>query len=185
MMLAGNIFGGFFSYQYKTIGNSDPTKNNDLILSEAASASGLVQFFTRLSVGALYDKLGFKPIFTVLMLINTFNAFICYHVRKVMWLYIICIELNYVVLAGIFALFPAPAIKTFGPKYGPQVYTLILLGAPASSIVDMINIKVLYDIIGEVPILAIGGFVSIIALICLLFFKERLDIEKLQKKGLI
>jgi len=176
MMLAGNMFGGFFSYQYKTIGNSDPNVNNDLILSEAASVSGIVQFVTRLSIGALYDKLGFKLIFIVLMVINTANAFICYHVRKIMWLYIVCIELNYVVLAGIFALFPAPAIKTFGPKYGPQVYTLILLGAPASSILDMINIKVLYDIIGEVPILAIGGVFSILALIVLVSFSERLDV---------
>lgn len=140
MMSAATIFGGFFSYQYKSIGDSDPTKNNDLILSEAAAASGVVQFLTRLAVGALYDYLGFRPIFTFLMVVNALNAFICYHVRKVMWLYIICIELNYFVLAGVFSLFPAPAIKTFGPLYGPQVYAIILYGGLFASIMDLINI---------------------------------------------
>jgi len=137
-MLAGNVFGGFFSYQYKTIGNSDPTKNNDLILSEAASVSGIVQFITRLSIGALYDKVGFRFIFAILMVVNAANAFICYHVRETMWLYIICIELNYMVLAGIFALFPAPAIKTFGPKHGAQVYSLVLLGGATVSILNLV-----------------------------------------------
>lgn len=145
----------------------------------------MVQFFTRLSVGALYDKVGFRPIFAVLMVINTVNAFFCYHVRKVMWLYVICIEMNYFVLAGIFSLFPAPAIKTFGPLYGPQVYTLILAGGFGASIFSLINIKVLYDIIGEGPILAISGCFSLFALATLFFFKEGLDIEKLQKKGFI
>jgi len=27
--------------------------------------------------------------------------------------------LNYATLGGIFSLFPTPAAKTFGPKYGP------------------------------------------------------------------
>ena len=53
------------------------------------------------------------------MTINALNAVICYEVKEIEWAYIICIELNYVVVAGIYALFPAPAMKTFGFKYGP------------------------------------------------------------------
>jgi len=81
MMFAANIFSGFFSYQYKIIGNSHG--GNDLILSAAASAAGLVQFVTRLCVGALYDHHGFKKIFYVLMSINAFNALFCYQVRDI------------------------------------------------------------------------------------------------------
>ena len=76
MMFAGNIFSGFFSYQFKIIGNSHG--GNDLVLAAAASAAGLVQFVTRLIVGALYDYFDFKSIFYVLMLINAGNAFFCY-----------------------------------------------------------------------------------------------------------
>ena len=40
MMFAGNIFGGFFSYQFKIIGNSHG--GNDLVLAAAASAAGFI-----------------------------------------------------------------------------------------------------------------------------------------------
>lgn len=93
--------------------------------------------------------------------------------------------MNYFVIAGIFSLFPAPVIKTFGPRYGPQVYTLILAGGFGASIWNLINIKVLYNIIGEGPVLAISGVFSLLAMGTLFFFKEGLDIEKLQKKGFI
>ena len=119
------------------------------------------------------------------MIINAINAVFCYQVRDIMWIYIICIELNYLVLGGIFAVFPASVVKTFGLKYGPQVYTLILLGSPASSIIDTIFIKVLYEQIGAFPILCFGSGISIAALIVCLFFKESLDIENMDKKGLI
>ena len=89
------------------------------MLSEAASASGIVQFVTRITIGTLYDYLGFKKIFSVLMILNAINGVVCYQVRDTMWIYIICVELNYLVLAGIFAVFPAAVIKTFGLKHGP------------------------------------------------------------------
>jgi len=41
MLFAANIFGSFFINQYKIIGNAQEG-NNDLLLSEAASVSGLV-----------------------------------------------------------------------------------------------------------------------------------------------
>lgn len=148
MMTAYNIFCIQFVNQYKTIGNSIPGESNDLILSEAASASGVVQFLSRLIIGALYDKLGFKPIFTFLLTVLIVNSFTCYHVRDVMWLYILCIELNYMTISGIFALFPAPVIKTFGPKYGAQVYTIIFCGEPLASIIDLITFSQLYSVVG-------------------------------------
>ena len=70
-------------------------------------------------VGHLYDHFGFKTIFYVLMVINAFNGVICYQVKMITWLYFLCIELNYLVIAGTFAVFPAAVIKTFGIFYGP------------------------------------------------------------------
>ena len=189
-MFAANIFGGFFSYQYKIIGNASDQcaiqkEGCDLLLSWAASATGVVQFLTRISIGLLYDYFGFKKIFNVLMIINTINGVFCYQVRNTMWIYILCVELTYLVLAGVFAVFPAAVVKTFGLKYGPQVYTLVLLGSPASSVVDTINIKVLYEEVGELPILCFGAVMSVLAFLVCLWFNEKLDIENMDGKGLI
>jgi MFS family permease len=121
IMFLSNVFGGFFSYQYKTIYESHHSKSKDadIIMAWAASAAGIVQFITRISVGHLYDRLGFKPILNALMAINIANAMFCYQLKMLTVPYVACIELNYLVLGGIFAVFPAPVIKTFGIYYGP------------------------------------------------------------------
>lgn len=57
----------------------------------AASTAQIVQAVTRLSSGALYDKLGFKVMFYILMGINTVNSVACYYVRHIPGLYFTCI----------------------------------------------------------------------------------------------
>ena len=146
-------------------------------MSWAAISSGFVQFLTRFAVGHMYDHFGFKLIFNVLMVINALNGLVCYHVKMITWLYFLCIELNYFVIAGTFAVFPAAVVRTFGIFYGPQVYSLILIGSPLSSILNMFCIKVLYlELqINEVAILLIGSIASILAIIVNHRFEEKID----------
>lgn len=121
MIFFSNVFGGFFSFQFKSIFESHYSGpgNADYLMAIAASMSGVVQFITRITVGQLYDRIGFKPIFYTLMVLNVINGLVCYRVKTITWAYIGCIELNYLVIGGIFSVFPAPAIKTFGIYYGP------------------------------------------------------------------
>ena len=116
MLLFGLIFCGIFMYEYKPIGLS--VGISDFILSWAASISALTQAVTRLTAGYLYDKLGFKTIFLFLMLINTINSAISYEARNNETLYFACIQMNYLVLAGCFSLYPTAISNTFGPKCG-------------------------------------------------------------------
>jgi len=153
----------------------------------SASLSGVVQFITRITVGQLYDKVGFKPIFTFLMILNIANGLVCYRVKEITWAYIVCIELNYLVIGGIFSLFPAPAIKTFGLYYGPQIYSLVLIAGPLVSVYNLINIKVVYDIfkVSEVVILASGSVASLIAIFINCKFDEKIDFKNMNKRGLL
>ena len=89
MMTLGNIFGGIFSYQYKPLGNA--AKISDKLLITAASVSSVTQFCTRLSVGYSYDKVGFRPIFCLLMVANMTTAFSAYQAVHTPWLYFIII----------------------------------------------------------------------------------------------
>lgn len=177
MLFLANLFGGFFSYEFKPIGVSVQIEDN--LLTWAASASSLVQAITRLSFGALYDKYGFKPLFYTLMSIGTINSIICYPARHVPWLYFICILLNYMVLAGLFATFPTPVAKTFGPQYGIQVYSMILVASPIQSIITTTQVKLLYEWLGIQSLIYMGTIGCIMAMVVCFFFDERLDFENM------
>jgi MFS family permease len=176
MMLLGCIFTGVFSYVYKPIGLKE--KISDRTLAWAGSISALVQAVTRLTVGSLYDKFGFKRIFYVLMTFNIITSFGSYAVRHTTSLYFVAIQLNYLVSAGIFALFPTAVYNTFGTDFGAHIYAVVLLGSSFSSVVDTILIKVLYQAY-DAPIqdlFYIGAITSFIALVIAHFFQEKLDI---------
>jgi MFS-type transporter involved in bile tolerance (Atg22 family) len=117
MLFLGNVFTGVFSYTYKSIGLEE--KISDRTLAWAGSISALVQAVARLSVGSMYDKYGFKKIFYGLMTLNMITSSACYSVRGITWLYFVSIQLNYMVTAGIYALFPTAVYNTFGTLYGP------------------------------------------------------------------
>ena len=89
MMFMSCVFTGFFSYTYKSIGLKEDI--DDRTLAWAGSISALVQAITRLAVGSLYDKYGFKKIFYVLMVMNMVVSFGCYAVRGITSLYFVAI----------------------------------------------------------------------------------------------
>ena len=119
------------------------------------------------------------------MSINACIGFISYSVVKIEWLYFICIQLNYMVLGGIFATFPSPCYNAFGQKNGARVYSSILFGSFFASGFSVLCVQFFYEILGVKIIFYIGAFGAIIALIIVMFHQERLDIERLDKRGLI
>jgi hypothetical protein len=121
------------------------------------------------------------------MFLNFANGLICYRVKTISWAYITCIEFNYLVIGGIYSVFPAPVIKTFGIYYGPQIYSLILISGPIVSVFGLFVIKVVYEILGinEGIILAGGSVCSLIAIFINCTFNEKIDLENMNKRGLL
>ena len=71
-MILANVFGTFFSYSYKIYGeNTTPHRPiRDSTLTWAASiGSGFVNGLSRIVLGAIVDKVGFKTLFTTLMVV--------------------------------------------------------------------------------------------------------------------
>jgi Na+/melibiose symporter-like transporter len=114
MLLLASQFGGYFTYTYKTIGLS--VQMSDHVLSMASSASGFVQLVSRIFFGTLYDKVGYKKIFYVIMAINALNGFLVYNFRYNQIAYLICVELMYMVFGGIYSILPVATTQTFGQK---------------------------------------------------------------------
>lgn len=181
MMLLSQMFGGFFSYVYKQLGLAVGIP--DSVLTWAASMSSLVQAVTRLSFGALYDIYGFKRLYIILLSINVVNGLICYYARTITWLYFICILLDYLVIAGVFAIFPVPVATTFGSKFGTSVYPLVLLGAPLSALLITVETEVLYPRFGSQIVIYVGVGCSLLAIVIATLFNPQLDVNSMQRRG--
>lgn len=106
MMFCGCLFYNYFCYSYKGLAG-DAGLPEDLITLAGTFAS-VSQCLARVLCGYLYDKFGFKTIFNSLMIIAAVNSIGYYYALNVGWLYFICVLACYMVVGGVFALFPAP-----------------------------------------------------------------------------
>lgn len=65
------------------------------------------------------DKYSFKLLMGILMAIQLVNACVCFWAAYVPALFFICILVNYLVLGGLFAVFPVSVTNVFGLELGP------------------------------------------------------------------
>jgi MFS family permease len=59
------VYGTFFSYVYKAYGEDNDLSDN--LLTWAGSIGALTNCLARFCCGALFDKIGFKPLFMTLI----------------------------------------------------------------------------------------------------------------------
>ena len=61
------MYATFFSYTYKTFGEANNL--SDDLLTWAASTGAIMNCLSRFGSGALFDKIGFKPLFMTVLLL--------------------------------------------------------------------------------------------------------------------
>ena len=184
LMLFSNYFGTFFMYAFKTYGENKGEHEpiSDAVLTWAASiGAGLVNGCTRLALGALLDKQGFKKLFAVLMTSQLLVSLVCYHAVNWPWLYFICILLNYMSLGGMYTIFPVCVQNVFGLVYGPQIYVWVLLGSFCASVLNTLSTLYLLPVIGFQALFYLGSVAQVITLLILRCFEENLDVDRLAK----
>jgi MFS family permease len=145
MMGLMSIHISLFGYLYKNIGLEQGI--DDYFLSWAGSFSAMTQGVTRIVIGYLYDKYGFRQLFYILVVSNTVAAFTCYSARYNEWTFFFVIQLSFFASSGMFALFPTAVCNTFGSNHGPRLYSVILLAGSIASVFDTLMMKIFYDIL--------------------------------------
>jgi len=186
MMVLANFFGTFFSYTFKGFAEDDTyhTIISDRLMSIAASVGGgLVNGATRITMGTLTDKFSFKLLFGIMMVVQLFNALVCFWAGKNGGTFFVCVMLNYFSLGGLFAVFPGTVIRTFGKEHGPSVYVLVLIGSFVSSVLNIFNTKLLLPNTSFLVVYMVGAGTTVLCLIVLYFYEEKLDVENLRKRG--
>ena len=183
MMILANVFGTFFSYSYKVYGTnvSPHPPISDKTLTWAASiGSGLVNGLSRITLGAIADRVGFKKLFSILMFIQLINSLVCYWAAFETSLYFACVLVNYMVIGGIFAIFPVAVTNVFGLKTGPKIYVWILLGSFIAAVINLIETSYLQDIVGFAALFYFGSATQVLCLLVTWCYEEKLDVERLR-----
>ena len=85
------------------------------------------------------------------------NSLVCFWAAYNAGVYFICILLNYLVIGGLFAVFPVSVTKMFGLEYGPQIYVQILFGSFVSSLLNLFSTKVILDVTNFATLFYIGS----------------------------
>ena len=173
MMLFSNYFGTFFMYAFKTYGENKsphPPISDSMLTWAASIGAGAVNGISRIVLGTLYDRFGFKLLFSVLMTSQLIVSLICYHAAYYPWLYFTCILLNYMSIGGMFAIFPVSVQRVFGLEFGPQIYVWVLLGGFCASLINTFSTVVLIKVIGFQALFYVGSCTQIITLLILCRF---------------
>ena len=182
LMLFANYFGTFFMYAFKAFGENKephPPISDETLTWAASIGSGIVNGISRITLGALLDRHGFKKLMTILMATQLVVSLICYHAVYVPWLFFTCILLNYMSVGGLFAIFPVSVQNVFGMEFGPQIYIWVLLGSFFASLLNMLSTVWLLPVLGFQALFYVGSFTQGLALVTLYFFEEKLDVDRL------
>ena len=184
MMITANVFSTFFSYSYKVYGeNTEPHPPiSEKTLTWAASiGSGIVNGLSRVVLGAVVDRVGFKTLFTILMTIQLVNSLISYWAAYWPAVYFTCVLVNYMCIGGTFAIFPVAVTNVFGLTTGPKIYVWILLGSFFGSLINLFETTVLLDALGFAALFYFGSAVQVVCLLVTCCYEEKLDVERLRR----
>lgn len=131
-----DLFLCLFMGQYRSLGLAHGL--SDQMLSQAASLTGISQTVGRFLSSSLYDHLGLKPLFLFMMGATLLISYFIYDTLQYPNRYFLLIQFNFILLCSCNSIFPTHIVKSFGPKYGPQVLTLIMQGSIVGSCVQAV-----------------------------------------------
>ena len=151
MMILTNYFNTFLGNVFKPFGSSIGNID-DSVLTWAASLGAVCNSSARFLFGKLIDTMGFKKLYSILLMMQLSNVIIAFLCVKITPIFFICVLVNFFCLGASFICMPAGCAKVFGTKWGTSVYSLVLIGSLIASVLNIPNAK-LIDVTG-------GYFVS-------------------------
>lgn len=183
------VFYNFFSYLNKPVGLAYAQEHHnglsDSFLTVASSVASVSQCIFRAGTGYLYDKVGFRPIMFGIIAAGLATAMSGGPAVAYPWAYFFCIQMNAAVIAALFAVYPTPCSLTFGEERGSQVYTIVITFSTIAGFFTTLMIVTSYEMLGSQILYNIAAGFFVVAGMLNMCFSERLDIERLDAKGLI
>jgi len=117
------------------------------------------------------------------MFVQLGNSLIAYWAVNIPALYFTCVLVNYFGLGGMWAIAPTLSVTVFGLSKGPSVYTLIMFSSTFASLMNIFTLDVLLDLTSYLTCFYIGSLITIIVIIILCSFEEKLDYKRLARSN--
>lgn len=95
-----------------------------------------------------------------------------YHVKTDQFLYTLCVALAFTCEGGHFSTFPAAAVKIFGMEKGAQIFTIMFVAVPLSSLTGF-AITQAGDSVDPQTIFYIASFLTLLTMVLLMFFDDQ------------
>lgn len=169
--------------QFKALGLSHGY--SDRTLSMAASFTSIAQVVGRFSGSCGYDIFGLKPIFLTINFLNFCMAMTVYKMVDYPVIFYIIVYTNFFCYGSLVGLLPTPIVKTYGPRYGSQVFTFAMAGGIFSSLISTLMMQFLYKPLGLQGLFQVVAGFAAMSFLQMVYFDEKIDIERLDAKGLI
>ena len=147
MFFLGGISVNFISSLYKQFGLEE--FGNDHFLSAVGSVSSVFNFLGRLLWGLLADTVTYKFALTCQTALMTSLLLTLYlTVFGGRWMFLFWVCGLFFCVGGIFSLFPAATVRSFGPAYLGLNYGLLFTSHAVSSVVAALVTSLLIEVIG-------------------------------------
>lgn len=97
--------------------------------------------------------------------------------------------LNYMSIGATFTLLPVATTNIYGLRVGPQVYVQVLFGSFVASLLNVFTTEWLLPALpvetGFRDLYFLGAVTTVATLVILYYYKEELDVERLEKRGVL
>ena len=137
MLACSACYGMFMAGSFKAYGMSEAGIKSDVFVTTVGSLGAATNGLGRPFWALLQDRYGFKPVFTVLLLIEICVACSMPVWQENQWLFLTRVLLSYFTLAGHFAMFPTVVATLYGSVIGGYVYSFIFTGFAISTIIGL------------------------------------------------
>ena len=140
MLFCGLFYGLTVANVYKS---SAAHLIEDSFLTKVGMAGSMCNGGSRVIWSTIYDYVGFKKVYGVLLVLQLIAASVIYSAisKETEYLYFAVVSLSFLCEGGHFALFPPITVYVFGSKSGGQILSFVFWNAAATGLTSSLLLK--------------------------------------------
>ena len=167
LLFQGIFFGLFVASVYKNVGLDGAISDKALTL--AGSIGSVCNGSSRIFWASLQDKYGFKKIYASLLIVQLIVSLSIYSCSTNSGWYTVAVAASFTCEGGHFSIFPTAAAKIFGIVNGGQIFTIMFLIIPVSSMISFMLVELK---VSSETIFYVAAAVTSINMVFLYFFDD-------------
>ena len=130
MLVFGMFYSLYIASAYKFLAQDGL---DDFVLTIAGAIGSICNGGSRFVWATLQDKLGFRPVYAIIMCLQLFTCCAIHFSLTSPTFYTTLVATSFLCEGGHFSMFPTVSARVFGIKSGGQIFTIIFFAVPIAS----------------------------------------------------